>query len=115
MLKIKDGPYGARLSPVAAIVAMFIVVDQAMNELGLTYELTSGLEGEHMPGSLHYVGMAHDWTVRTSSPYPHSRENELHTLVTLNLGQDFDVVWKADKRRLHVEYQPKTSLGNHLS
>lgn len=109
MLKIKAGAFGARLNPVAAVSAMLIVVDQVMTELGFDYELTSGIEGEHMPGSLHYIGLAYDWTIR--NPRGVISKDTLQNQVRDRLGDDFDVVWIADKYRLHVEYQPKRSYG----
>lgn len=110
MLKIKKGRYGARLDPMTAKVVAFMVVDQAMENQGLEYELTSGAEGEHMPGSLHFVFLAWDWTVRTRSPL-RTQLDKMVADVKDRLGDDFDVVWKAKAKRLHVEFQPKKSFG----
>ena len=109
MFRIKIGRFGARVSPLAAIAAMFIVVKEVMDFHGLDYEMSSALEGEHMPGSLHFVGLAYDWTVREN--ITDLIGNDILQRVKENLGDDFDVIWKQDVRRLHVEFQPKRSFG----
>ncbi len=109
MFRIKSGPYGARLSPLAAIAAMFIVVKEVMDYHGLDYEMSSAMEGEHMPGSLHFVGMAYDWTVREE--ITELIGNDISRRVKENLGDDFDIIWKQSSRRLHIEFQPKRSFG----
>lgn len=109
MFRIKGGPYGARLSPLAAIAAMFIVVKEVMDFHGLSYEMSSALEGEHMPGSLHFVGLAYDWTVRED--ITDLIGADIQQRCKENLGDDFDVIWKQVHRRLHIEFQPKRSFG----
>jgi len=121
MLKIKKGRYGTRLDPVTAKVVAFMIVDQAMEKEGLVYEVSSGLEGEHMPGSLHYIGNAWDWTVRSWVSITIERGSLSGTIgarlkrmvadVRNRVGDDFDVVWKPTKKRLHLEFQPKKSFG----
>lgn len=107
MLQIKNRPYGARLLPIAAVTVILIVVDQAMSKLKLTYELTSGLEGEYGPSSLHYAGFAYDFIVHGNMSL---LEHELPERVAARLGQDFDVIWNGTKRQLHVKFQPKISF-----
>ena len=75
----------------------------------LTYEMSSALEGEHMPGSLHFVGLAYDWTVREE--ITELIGADIRQRVKDNLGDDFDVLWDQEDRRLHVEFQPKRSYG----
>lgn len=63
---------------------------------GLTLVVTSGMDGKHMPGSLHYQGLAAD--IR----FP------LRDEIKAALGPDWDVVWEKD--HVHVEYDPKQPL-----
>jgi hypothetical protein len=109
MLKIKSGEYGARLTPLSAAVAVFMIVDHAMVHESLDYDLSGGIEGEHIPGSIHFLGLAWDFTVRNS--FVPDRGERMRKLVADNLGDDFDVEWKPEKARLHVEFQPKRSFG----
>jgi hypothetical protein len=109
MLRIKRGPYGARLGREMALASMMMVVDQAMSEAGFDYEISSGLEGQHMEGSLHYKGEAADWVVR--SHIPGNRGASMAERVEERLNEDFDVIWHEEKKVLHVEWQPKSSFG----
>ncbi len=110
MIRVKGGPYGARLHGLTTpMLVAVIVVDQCMEEYGLEYEISGGLEGEHMPGSLHFSGNALDWTVRNRSPSQSIEDMSLR--VKDNLGDDFDVILKFKEMRLHVEFQPKLSYG----
>lgn len=109
MLQIKGGAYGARLSEAAALAAMMIIVDQAMTKLELTYELSSGIEGAHMIGSLHFIGHALDFTVRSTIQPKQSAL--LLADVKARLADDFDVTWTKAKALLHVEWQPKKPIG----
>jgi hypothetical protein len=111
MLKIKDGLFGARLTPFSAAAAVFMIVDEAMTFEGFggDYELTSGIEGEHVPGSIHFFGLAWDYTIRKT--VIGDRAERMRSRAAENLGDDFDVIYNAEKRRLHVEFQPKRSYG----
>lgn len=109
-MRIKKGKYGARVDRVTAAVMVVVIVKEVMDEMDLDYELTSQLEGEHMPGSLHFVGLAWDWTVRSSIIVP-SVGLALRDTLKKRLADDFDVVWKKNKKQLHIEFQPKRSLG----
>lgn len=69
--------------------------------------ITSVTDGEHMRGSLHYVGAAFDFVL---DPWPDmaTRQRIAETL-GLALGREFDVVLA--NSHFHVEFQPKTPLG----
>lgn len=107
-LRIKDGKYGARLTEIQAIVCMVLVVDQVLTERGIRYELSSGLEGEHMRASLHFVGHANDWKLFNVSKEVGA---DVRQEIGQRLGQDFDVLFDPDKSVIHVEWQPKTPIG----
>ncbi len=110
MLKIKSGRYGARLSEMQAICAMMTIPDQVLTEAGYEYELTSGIEGQHMTGSLHYPGRAIDKTVRKKR-LGFIVGDQLRGIMSSRLGDDFDVTFNARKNQFHIEWQMKRSLG----
>lgn len=64
--------------------------------------VTSGRDGEHKKGSLHYVGRALDfgfWNV------PQSERANFAAAIRAALGEDFDVVM--EENHYHVEFDPK--------
>lgn len=63
---------------------------------------TSGLEGEHDPASLHYVGCAMDWRIWYVDD---AALEELVKALQEDLGPDYDVVLEAT--HIHVEFDPK--------
>lgn len=60
---------------------------------GMELVVTSGMDGKHMTGSLHYKGLAADLR------FP------LRDEIKATLGPDWDVVWEKD--HLHVELDRK--------
>lgn len=63
--------------------------------------VTSGMDGKHMRGSLHYQGKALDirrWNV------PEEDLDEIVQTVRRILGKDWDVV--PEKTHIHIEYDP---------
>lgn len=109
MVRVKKGIYGARLHPVMAIWAMCTVVNECMEEAGFTYEISSGVEGEHMVGSLHLIGHAGDWAVR--SVVVGNQGHVMAGRVKDRLNEDFDIEWNDQKKVLHTEFQPKQPYG----
>jgi hypothetical protein len=109
MVRIKKGPYGARLERTMAIWAMMDVCKQAIEQMGFDYEISSGIEGEHMIASLHWIGNACDWAIR--SPVFGNQGSSLALRCNDHLGDDFDILWNDQKKILHSEWQPKTSYG----
>ena len=107
MIRIKKGPYGARLGREMAIWAMMDACKEAIEDAGFDYEISSGLEGEHMIASLHYIGNAVDWAIR--SPVYGNQGPTLAQRCCDHLGDDFDIIWNDGV--LHSEWQPKNSLG----
>ena len=63
--------------------------------------VTSGTEGTHSPGSLHYLGLAVDLRLPDDRANCLAIRNELAN----RLGADFDVVLEAN--HFHIECQPK--------
>ena len=64
--------------------------------------ITSALDGDHMHGSLHYVGRAMD--LRTRHLKPHQRI-AYSRFMSYMLRDDFDIV--LENSHMHVEYDPK--------
>lgn len=82
---------------------MMVVDSVLQEEEGVELVVTSGVEGEHSEGSLHYLGLAWDgrkWTV------PAERRAWMAERFREELGEDYDVVEEAT--HFHFEYQPKS-------
>lgn len=67
--------------------------------------VTSVCDGEHSPGSLHYVGLAFDIRL------PGTRATTAVQSLKAALSNGFDVVLEAT--HIHVEHQPKTPINRH--
>ena len=101
MISMKPGVDLSLLQPQMAL---------ATGILAIVYEnyfcnliITSGCEGTHSEGSLHYVGKALDFRTRNVPP------GELDFLVEeakAALGPQFDIVLKKSPPHLHVEFDP---------
>lgn len=100
-MKLKEG---VRLEGVswrmwaAALVAEFVYKEFGFQEV----TITSGNDGKHSVGSLHYKGLAIDirtWHIATESLLVIAGE------IRHKLGPDFDVV--VEKDHIHIEYDPK--------
>lgn len=70
--------------------------------LGQELVVTSGLEGEHSAGSLHYYGYAVDLRTRY---FTDVEKREAYDYLVARLGVTYDVIWKPT--HIHVEYDPK--------
>jgi hypothetical protein len=101
---------------VAVSGARFLGVDQAMAVADLVaaatfyrydyaLRITSGMEGKHSAGSLHYSGAGRDYGLRD---VPVSDRQPIREEMSDDLGPDFDVVLESD--HIHVEWQPKVAL-----
>ena len=86
---------------VPQMVFAVMVVNDWCKENDVECVVTSGDEGRHMAGSLHYEGKALDF--RTRDLPAHSKP-AMFAEVQERLGSDFDVV--LEKTHLHIEWQP---------
>lgn len=69
--------------------------------------ITSGTDGSHSRGSLHYVGYALDFRRRN---FPNDREVErAASMLRTCLGAEYDVV--VESTHIHVEFQPKSGVN----
>lgn len=75
-------------------------IDEVFKAYGLEAVITSGTDGEHMPGSLHYKGRAIDLRLP-----PINYVAQVMKKLKDVLGKDFDVVLEKD--HIHVEHDPK--------
>jgi len=106
--RIKTGQRGARLAGLrpetlfAATLSMLVLEDLSPES---TWEMSSGAEGRHSHGSLHYAGQAFDISARgLQVPV-----NDYADALGQALDDDFDVISEGD--HIHVEFQPKTPVN----
>lgn len=60
--------------------------------------ITSTYEGNHVPGSLHYINMAIDIRSR-------KKPNTVYLSLKAKLGKDYEII--AGKGYIHIGYDPK--------
>ena len=86
------------------MVHAITILDRIYQLFGYTLVITSGNDGKHMDGSLHYANPLQ--AVDTRINFMSHKEAELIARIAKELlGSDFDVV--LEPNHLHVEYQPK--------
>ena len=104
-MKIKEGARLLGVQPVMILAA--ITADSIWKDLGAKdgVVITSGIDGKHSSGSLHYKGYALDLRI-WNLPNPELAQNAAQALREA-LGEDFDVVLEKD--HIHVEFDPKRS------
>lgn len=97
-MKIKPGVDLRGIQPEMAIAA--VIAERVYAAQGAELMITSGVEGKHMAGSLHYKGMALDLRLPPAAKIP-------ATVLALrgSLAEQFDVVLEVD--HIHVEFDPK--------
>ena len=71
---------------------------------GLDLVWAAALDSKHMPGSLHYVGLAVD----VGLP-PEDRKSAIEKELRSALGEDYDLVVEGD--HWHIEFQPKRGIN----
>ncbi len=99
---IKSGVKAAGLQP--EILLAIVEAREVFRDLGADLIITSLTEGKHMPGSLHYEGLAVD--LRTRHLALSDRALAANRL-RMNLGPDYDVILETDPPHIHVEFDPK--------
>ena len=100
MIRLKRGVSIASLQPQMLVALQ--VADAVYEKRGLDAIVTSGDEGAHGSGSLHFVGLAVDLRTRTLEP---GDRGNVRFELSEALGEGFDVVLEGD--HIHLEYQPK--------
>ena len=105
---------GASLEGVTDITKKAIEdVDLVYKHSGIILVITSGTEGfdgdgVHGKGSKHYSGEAFDCRTR-NIPGAHSAKMAIVDAIKRVLSKDFDIILEKD--HIHVEYDPKTKIG----
>jgi len=97
-MRIKKGVSILGLRP-EMLLGLYIV-DPIIESFKQETVITSCVDGTHMKGSRHYVGLAIDlrtWTLETP--------DECIRVMKEHLGEDFDVILESD--HIHMEYDPK--------
>lgn len=95
-MRLKDG---VTLAPE---MLMLFVAMQEVERAGAEFVITSGTDGKHMKGSMHYVGKAIDFRSRTMAPV--AIENCARA-IRRRLGTDFDLV--IEPTHFHLEHDQK--------
>ncbi len=87
------------------LLLALVVADELYHKKDETLIIYHLMDGEHMKGSLHYVGSAGDLSVPQLS-------NPLAMVTDLRaaLGSDYDVVYETT--HIHIEFQPKEHYGH---
>ena len=100
MLSLKQGVSVSDLQP--QIVLGLLVANSVFSRYAKSVVVTSGSDGQHMAGSLHYSGNAVD--LRSHDLLPQTL-NRIVLDLRSALGRDFDVFIESD--HIHLEYDPK--------
>jgi len=100
-MKIKEGASIAGLDIKMRIA--LITADKLWKEYGQELVITSGLDGVHSAGSLHYYGLALD--LRTNYFANADKADIADDMRSRLRPLGFDVA--LEKTHLHVEYDPK--------
>ncbi len=102
-MKIKDGVLWERDGKEVQAPTLYAMAkaQEVMAPFGPVV-VTSLMDGDHMPTSLHYAGMALDLRTRGIGP---GQQAEIVAALKAALGASYDVVLEGD--HIHVEYDPK--------
>ncbi len=112
---IKKGVSLIGLQPVMGIV---IAEGRAVYAAhGYAFVITSGLEGTHSRGSLHFVGLAVDFRVNSTQPdwpggvwnIPLKERQQIRNEIRAAVGAQWDIVLKPN--HIHNEFQPKVGTN----
>jgi len=102
-MKIKRGATIAGLD--IRMRPVLVEADKLWRKLGKELVITSGLDGTHSAGSLHYYRLAVDLRTRYFKQAGESVAKELQE----QLGSDDDVIFH--RNHIHVEYDPDKDRG----
>lgn len=99
-MKIKDG---VRVRGIRSEISFILpVIAKIFQDLEKDFVITSGTEGRHSAGSLHYSGAAIDIRTRHLSE---AQKRAVSARIIGALTHEYDVVLERD--HLHIEFQPK--------
>jgi hypothetical protein len=117
-MKFKPGVSIVGIQP--ELVLGLVVAERAFHAVfpfqnGYEMVVTSVCDGEHRPGSLHYLGRAADLRCNCFGETDVRRWHAELTLALVGLG--FDVVWEdrgAPNEHLHLEHDPRPKVGTEV-
>ncbi len=92
---------GVHLNLKPEIISAYEEAEEIYGRLGYECVITSGTDGTHMWGSLHYGGQAIDLRTRM---LPDGVDDVIAAELRLALGDTYDVV--AEETHLHLEFDP---------
>ena len=103
---VKNGADISNLSP--EMKATFAKIIAAFTALGLPHPvITSGRDGDHQVGSLHYQGQAIDLRGNNITD---AQGNALENYLSNSLGANYDVLFEtftnAERDHIHIEFDP---------
>lgn len=103
-IKSKDEPGGPAIVTYTQPSMLYatVVAAQLWQEYGQILVITSGTDGVHKRGSLHYPGKALDYRVRY---FDEATRRKVANILQYRLGQSYDVILKST--HMHVEHDPK--------
>lgn len=104
-MKIKDGVNIQGIN--IKVRPILIAADKIWKKYGQELVVTSGMDGTHSAGSLHYYGLALDLRTRYFNAV--TKEKVVKKLQEV-LGCDYDVI--SHHSHIHVEYDPANSQRN---
>ena len=79
-----------------------VAAEEIWKKAGEELVVTSGMDGTHSAGSLHYYGRALDFRTRY---FDTAAAKAVYGALRATLNEDFDVI--LHKSHIHVEYDPK--------
>jgi len=102
-MRIKPGVDINGLKPEILIALM--IAQSVYQDYGAELVLTCGVEADHSPKSLHYVGLAIDIGISSLS---RSSAVKISSDLSAKLSDQFDIVLEND--HIHIEFQPKENI-----
>jgi len=102
-MRIKKGVSVVGMQP--EMILAHLICDGIYKKYGLDYVLTSGREGDHKKGSLHYVGLASDTRNRD---IPLAQRKNIRDELQHALQEEYTVILEGT--HFHVEFQPQTGV-----
>src|SRR5262245_34884978 len=92
-----------RFHPAVALSVAIIVVNQVFDQFGVDVWISSGNDGKHKAGSLHYKDSALDFRIKNVSL---KLREQIVDALRQRLAPQFDVIWEAvgtPNEHIHIE------------
>ena len=99
-MKIKEGAILSGISKV--MMPVLILAEKEWRKYGKELVITSGLDGTHSAGSLHYYGQAVDCRTRY---FDKTVRAKIAKSLAIKLGPAYNIV--RHSTHMHIEYDPQ--------